>query len=271
MTASALDYGLGLGFGLIATPMLVILDLDPRQAIAVTLSAQVFSSLSALYAWRSTGTEGPPKQIIIVLAISALAGVVWGSLLMSLLEEEEALALYTAALVVVTAFFIVPMLDKSREGAGGPSRPYVLVLGGFVGGLSKALSGGGFSPIVVAAQRASGIDYRASLVAIPIIKPLAFITAAAVYSWAGHMNLTTAAVLTAGSILGSLLAPKLPGIMPIRWAQVLVVLALLAPKLPGIMPIRWAQVLVVLALAAAALKAVYRLSSEYGVFSWLGL
>ncbi|BAA80182.2 conserved hypothetical protein [Aeropyrum pernix K1] len=248
LIASSLDYGLGLGFGLLATPILVVMGLDPRQAIAAALVAQVISSATALIAWRSHGAKPPSTDVLLVLIASSLAGVVLGSVFMSLLGDAEALAIYTVALAGIATLYMATATDSYSLEVRRLGRRPITILGGFLGGLSKALSGGGFSPILVASQRVSGVDYKASLVAIPLVKPLAFLAAAVIYSWAGYMEPYTAASLTAGSILGSLLAPRLSRLIPRRWAHALVGLA----------------------LAAAMLKAVYRLTLEYGVLGRVG-
>ncbi|MCE4615524.1 MAG: sulfite exporter TauE/SafE family protein [Aeropyrum sp.] len=240
LIASIADYGLGVGYGLIAAPILFALaGIDPRVVITSTLIAQLASSIPALMVNSKIGRIKPRLDFSMVLALSAAVGVFAGAVVMSLLPPRAALVVYIICLSIVGLAALT--LKKSNRDSGGLSngslRLGALGLAGLAAGVAKSLSGGGFSPIIVVSQRALGAGFRESVASLPLVKPLAFAVGAIAYGSWGFLDPWLSAALTAGTLAGLPLAPLAASRIPEWLATILVASALAVGVAKGVLSI----------------------------------
>ncbi|MCE4610784.1 MAG: sulfite exporter TauE/SafE family protein [Desulfurococcales archaeon] len=244
--AASADYGAGVGFGLVATPLLVyLLGVDPRVAVASALGAQLASSPIALAAWSARGTGLPGLSLIVLLALSAVAGIMAGFMAVRGLSEASALTVYTVALAALALVYARGSRSQGRASSQLSKQVMVaaLVAGGFLAGLGKAVAGGGFSPVVVAVQRLSGVRLEAALASLPIVKPPVFAAAALAYSAQGFMDLQATLALAVGACIGALAAPSIAGKLGEERIRALVLLVIAVSAVKGVYELAAALVL----------------------------
>lgn len=237
LIAGAADYSLGLGYGLVATPILVYaLGVDPRVAISSALAAQVVASLPAYIAnrrfLRPTGSgrlAGP-----VVMVAGASLGMAASSIYYSVIDRRAVLAIYTVSVLILIALVLANARGASQVpgvlGGSVKSRYLKLFLGGFLAGAGKGLAGGGFSPIIVAVQKIAGVGVKDAIASIPLIKPVPFVAAFTIYLYTGFVDPWLIACLTMGTALGAVVAPRILALAP-EGAITLVLLVVLGLSL----------------------------------------
>ncbi len=214
--AGLLDYSAGVGFGLVASVMLVSLSgADPRIAASVTSLVQIVNAIPVTLNHYYKGNISISRYYIIISLIITFTSSI-GALLALLYYIHLPLIivkhLFVATIIFITILSWLSYITSSNRGAAGISPRWgrvIAALGGFVAGVEKAVSGGGFSVVLVLIQRAAGIDIRSAIAGLPIVKLIPFSLISLFYISSGFFDLTMFASLLAGGLASALLAPKL--------------------------------------------------------------
>lgn len=214
LLAGAADYGLGVGFGVVATPFLVaVLGFDPREAAAAVCAAQLLSTPAAMAFHGKRGNLPRDRGVYVTaLTVSLVAGgtAAVAALLMSRVPSPTAYKVYGAGLVLLAILFVLG--SKSEENPSRPGGAKSLVAPGAAGALAgagKAVVGAGFSPMIVLAQSLSGVDIKSAVAAMPLAKlaPLAVILA--IYGATGFGSVGAALSLAVGALASTPLASRI--------------------------------------------------------------
>ena len=155
-----LDSTLGMGYGTILSPLLIILGMDPLVVVPSILLSQAMGGLTAAafhqrfenvdLCWSSRDT----RIATVLVATGVLATVVGVYVAVNL--SREVLKTYIGVLVIVMGAIMLAC----------PSLRFTWRKMTFLGVLSafnKALTGGGFGPVVTCGQIISGVETRASI------------------------------------------------------------------------------------------------------------
>ena len=155
-----IDSSLGMGYGTILTPILIIVDFKIILVIPSVLFSQALASSSAaIFHWKYGNVdldikEGDVKIIFIIVALG-LIGITLASLI-SLRMPQVYMEVYLGVILVAmgvillrTRKFIFSLLKFS----------FVGVLGAF----NKAFTGAGFGPVLTSGQIISGKKSRTSI------------------------------------------------------------------------------------------------------------
>lgn len=219
VAAAVADYGLGVGFGLVASLLLAGLGgLDPRRVASAAAAAQLATLLPAVYSHGRGGviTRDDVRVnagVIAALSASSTAAAVAAAWLAAGLSPWGARLAYAAAmavLAVVAAWLATRGWEAGGAGGGrGSSAVRAAIVFGAAAGAEKALTGGGYSLFMVAAQVAAGVDLRKAVALTPLAKLLPYSVVVAVYAATGHLEPRAALLLTAGGLAGLPLATRL--------------------------------------------------------------
>ncbi len=255
LAAQLVDGGLGMGFGVTSTTILIALaGLGPAQASAVVHTAELGTTLaSGISHWRFGNVDW---KVVRRLAVPGAVGAFAGATVLSNLSTEAAAPL-TAMILSLIGVNLVWRFSRGRirrEGGGEHSRGFLGGLGLF-GGFIDASGGGGWGPVttstlmtlgrteprrivgtvntaefLVTAAATLGFviglwdDLVANLAAV-LARLIGGVIAAPIAAWL--VTRTNPAAL--GGIVGTLLvALNLPKVLPLGWGGValLVVLGL---------------------------------------------
>jgi len=96
-----------------------------------------------------------------------------------------------------------------EEDPPATSTSWLAALHGALAGAYKALIGGGYSTVVVLAQKRLGLDLRSAIAITPLVKLPAFILVALVYALSGHLDPLAALVLATGALVATPIAAHL--------------------------------------------------------------
>lgn len=208
-TASLLDYSFAAGFGLIASLVLSgILGYDPRSVAGAAALAQLFSALPVLTIHHKLGNisarTNKARRVLGLFAFSALLASLGFSIIATGLPKSIIIFLYSVLLLVLALILYKASLDA--EDPPTRSSYWVAVLYGTLAGAYKALIGGGYSALVVLAQRRLGLDLRSAIAIMPLVKLPAFTMVALIYILSGHLDPRAALMLTLGALVATPIA-----------------------------------------------------------------
>jgi len=155
-----LDATLGMGYGTILSPLLIIMGLDPLLLVPSILISQALGGLTAALfhhrfenvdlCWRSRDTK-----IAVVLVLAGILATVVG-VYVAVNLSKELLKTYIGVLVIVMG---VVMLACPAFRFTWRKMMFLGVLSAF----NKAMTGGGFGPVVTSGQIISGVETRNSI------------------------------------------------------------------------------------------------------------
>ena len=152
-----LDASLGMGFGTILVPILLIMGFHPLQVVPVILVSTVVNGFFAAAAhWRLGNVDFTlgkgSLKIAVVLTLCGIIGTVIAVLLAVSIPE-----LYIDVYIGLVAIAMGLLLIIRRNGEMLFS--WARLMGfGMLAAFNKGISGGGYGPLVVSGQILSGVD-----------------------------------------------------------------------------------------------------------------
>lgn len=211
--AALAEYWLGIGFGLGASLIMVIIgNKDPRLVASTVALAQLIMSPLALRSHKRIGNlsleikDIRRRTTILLLSVSSTISIILITSLVSKLSEKIVSKLFSMAIILL----IIVLLLRESIGNKRTRHSFIIsILLGSFAGFIKALIGGGYTMVMVLTQRFLGFDIRNSISLIPLIKVLPFSALILIYSLAGYINIEYLMLLTTGSLLGIPIAVRL--------------------------------------------------------------
>jgi len=156
------DSSLGMGYGTILSPVLIILGFPVLTVVPAILISQAFGGLSASYFHHSFENahfkirggkiSDDLKSVLWITSLGILASIAASFVGVKLLSKT-ALSTYIGVLVLVMGIFILIGFTFQHS-----VRKMVLV--GLVSAFNKGLSGGGFGPLVTGGQMVLGSKHK---------------------------------------------------------------------------------------------------------------
>ena len=155
-----LDCSLGMGYGTVLSPVLLIAGFEPLAVIPAVLLSQAFGGLSASafhHQYRNVDFSWNSKdlRLFFVIAGFGLVAVVFAAVT-SLNIPKQALKTYIGVLVLIMGVLILlrPTFRYSWQRMIGV---------GILSAFNKGMSGGGFGPVVTGGQILSGQECKAAV------------------------------------------------------------------------------------------------------------
>ncbi|MEB3859877.1 MAG: sulfite exporter TauE/SafE family protein [Desulfurococcales archaeon] len=210
LVAGLLDYSAGVGFGVAAAPILVaVMGEDPRTAAMGVSLAQLVSAVPLLLQHRRKRNiewSSDKKAIVALIGIGGTAGSIAGVALASSMAQDSIKLVFSLALIAILPVIWLDRGGSRAQDAIGNAR-LVTLAAGTIAGLEKAFTGGGFSPLLVAAQRLSGIGLKEAIALAPAAKMLPLLVISLGYLKTGYGDPAVALYLATGSIVSALVSP----------------------------------------------------------------
>lgn len=162
-----IDSALGMGYGTILSPTLIVLGFPILTVVPAILISQACGGLLASYFHHRFENAyfsfREPKQsmsndmraVLWITSLGILASIIASFVGVKLLSKA-ALSTYIGTLVLIMGYFILIDLTFSYS-----VRKMVIV--GLVSAFNKGLSGGGFGPLVTGGQVVLGSDHRKAI------------------------------------------------------------------------------------------------------------
>jgi uncharacterized membrane protein YfcA len=146
-SAEVVAGSMGMGYGVICTTILLVLNVPPTVVSASIHSAESFTSAAGSISHWQLGNIN--KKLVKSLAIPAIIGAVTGALLLSYVGERYSkmtkpfIAFYTMYLGIK----ILQNAFKTKEGSQQKKKVNITRLG-LIGGFIDSFGGGGWGPLV---------------------------------------------------------------------------------------------------------------------------
>jgi hypothetical protein len=155
-----IDASIGMGYGTILTPILLIMGFNPILAVPAVLISQAFGGLLAsLFHHQLENVSFKPKSkdlklVMIISGFGIIATIFAASIAVGI--PKDALKTYIGILCLFMGFLILR------------NRPFTFswkkMIGlGILSAFNKGFSGGGFGPVVTGGQIVSGQDHKAAV------------------------------------------------------------------------------------------------------------
>lgn len=156
------DSSLGMGYGTALTPILLAAGYEPLQLIPSVLVSELFSGFASSYFHHDSGNvnfsrRSRDMRVALLLALGSVVGVAAG---VSLALHLPKVVLKAGIGVIITAAGAAIWVLHDREFAYRTWKMFALAS---VASFNKALSGGGYGPLMTSGQILSGIGGKASV------------------------------------------------------------------------------------------------------------
>ena len=155
-----IDSSLGMGYGTILTPLLIIIGFDPVICIPAVLLSQAFGGLTASFFHHqfenvSFRRDSSDLKIVFVVTFFGIFATIL-AVVISINLPKAVLQTYIGLLVLIMGILVLR------------NKKYVFswkkIIGvGVLSAFNKGLSGGGFGPVVTAGQILSGQRHKGSI------------------------------------------------------------------------------------------------------------
>jgi uncharacterized membrane protein YfcA len=154
-----LGSGLGMGYGMTITPILLIMGFDPLQIVPAVLLSHLVAGIAAGFAHHKFGNvnfnrNSQHLHIVFVFTSCAIVGTL-AAVYLAINLSEFYLKLYIASLIIAIGIFILATLGRHFTF----SWKKITALG-LVAAFNKGISGGGYGPIAVGGQLLLGINTK---------------------------------------------------------------------------------------------------------------
>ena len=161
-TCELIDSGLGMGYGTIVTPSLLLIGYDAQEIVPTVLLSELLSGFAAAFFHNEIrnvelGLSGKDFKPAAILASGSIAGVTAGVFL-ALSLPKTALNIGIGCIVLLSGFFVLLLSRRVVE-----YRNWKMVMLSTAASFNKAVSGGGYGPLVTSGQILSGVKGKASV------------------------------------------------------------------------------------------------------------
>lgn len=155
-----IDSALGMGYGTILTPVLLLLGFDPLIVVPAVLITQAFGGLAASvfhHKFDNISIKKDSEHLKIILVICAFGFLATiGAALISVQIPKLYLKTYIGCLVLTMGILI--LLNRQFQF----SMRKMMVLG-VISAFNKGISGGGFGPVITGGQIVSGQKHKSAI------------------------------------------------------------------------------------------------------------
>lgn len=156
------DSGLGMGYGTILTPTMLLLGYSPADIVPTILISELLSGFAASFFHHEIrnvelGFRGRHFKPAAILAAGSVGGVTAGVFLATALPTNY-LRTLIGSIILVSGLFVVLL---SRRGI--VYRHWKVLSLATVASFNKAVSGGGYGPLVTSGQILSGVAGKSAV------------------------------------------------------------------------------------------------------------
>ncbi len=194
------DSTLGMGYGTTLTPLLLLFGYDPLQVVPAILVSELITGIAGAVSHREAGNldlsrKSMHLKIALVLGACSMIGAV-AAVLVAINISKLALKLFIGAIVLAVG--IVILATRGKQFRFSWTKIFSL---GLVASFNKALSGGGYGPLVMGGQLVSGIPGKPAIGITSLAEGLTCLVGMIIFILAGKItDLSLALALVVGAI-----------------------------------------------------------------------
>ncbi len=157
-----LDSGLGMGYGTVLAPILILMGYEPLRVVPAILISQLFTDIAACFCHHKAGNVNLKfsskdfKMALIIGLISAVGVII--SVLVAVKIPKWLVTFYIGLLVSAMGVLILAT-HKRPIPFSWPKLYAVSLLAAF----NKGISGGGYGPLVMGGQLVSSVNTKSAV------------------------------------------------------------------------------------------------------------
>jgi uncharacterized membrane protein YfcA len=167
--AEYVDSSLGMGYGTILTPLLLLMGFSPLEVVPAVLLSEFATGILAGFTHHRAGNvnfkpkflnaEGCPihLKIALLLGVCSVVGTI-SAVFISIKLPKAYLTMAIGCIIFVIGIVILATLNKNY----GFSWRKIIFLG-LTASFNKGLSGGGYGPLVTGGQLLSGVETKSTI------------------------------------------------------------------------------------------------------------
>ena len=200
------DSSIGMGYGTILTPVLLIIGFDPLQVVPAVLVSQLAGDFLAAFfhhEFKNVDFSIGSKHFKVAVMLSLLGLI--GSIIAVVIAvnlPKPLINLYIGTLFAVTGLIVLATKNKNF----GFSWTRILCLGSLAA-FNKGISGGGYGPIVTTGQILAGVKARSAIGIISLAEGVTCVVAVLMYVLIGrNIDWLLSILLSIGVVLSAPLA-----------------------------------------------------------------
>ena len=185
--AAFLDAALGLGYGTLLTPLLILLNFPILEIVPAVLFAQIIAAAITSFSYYLLGNveftrTSEDTQIAILLSI---AGILGASIAITLFYSLFFFQPYLLQIYIAIALLLVGVLVLIKfHWRFTRSRVFTI---GAVAAVNKGLTGGGYTPFITGSLILSGRTNKQAIGTTKVAKTITSITAVILYVLLGRL------------------------------------------------------------------------------------
>jgi len=197
-----MDSSLGMGYGTTLTPILLAIGYEPLQIVPTILLSEFLSGLSAsIFHHRAGNVDFTSKKsthgkVAFVLALGSVLGVIIG---VNLAVEIPKFILKLTIGIIITVAGIIILIFLNHSFA---FKKWKMVVIASIASFNKALSGGGYGPLLTSGQILSGVNGKASVAITSFAESFTCVVAVILFMIRGHyINIELIVPVCTGALL----------------------------------------------------------------------
>jgi len=200
------DASIGMGYGTILTPVLLMIGFDPLQVVPAVLVSQLAGDFLAAFfhhEFKNVNLSIGSKhfKVAVTLSLLGLIGTII-AVVFAVNLPKLLINLYIGTLFAATGLIVLATRNKNY----GFSWTRLLGLGSLAA-FNKGISGGGYGPIVTAGQILSGVKARSAIGIISLAEGITCAVAVLMYVLIGrNIDWLLSILLSIGVVLSAPLA-----------------------------------------------------------------
>ena len=208
------DSGLGMGYGTTLTPILLTIGWEPLQIVPTVLVSEFLSGITAACFHNRAGnvsfsTKSPHFKVAILLSAGSIVGVYLG---VTLALETSAfyLKLIIGIIITLSGVSILRFLHHKFQ-----YRTWKMLVLSSVASFNKALSGGGYGPIVTSGQIFGGVESKPAVAITSFAEAFTCLAGVTLFMMKGQEITATLLIpICTGALLSVPLSVNFVRIMP---------------------------------------------------------
>lgn len=195
------DSGLGMGYGTILTPTLLLLGYSPEDIVPTILVSELLSGFAAVFFHNEIRNvdlrlKGQHLKPALLLAGGSVAGVTAGVLL-AVSIPTTALRMMIGCIILLSGLFVVLLSRRVIE-----YRHWKMLSLAVVASFNKAISGGGYGPLVTSGQILTGVRGQSAVGITSFAEAFTCLVGVTLFLFnGGHIHLMILIPMCAGALL----------------------------------------------------------------------
>jgi len=205
ITMETIDSSLGMMYGTLLSPLLMMLGFSPHLVVPAILLSQATGGIAGTifhhkYKNADFGGLNHHMKIVLAIVLAGIIAVILGVLFASFITETM-LMIYIGIIAIIMGILCLLKFSFGFKW-------WKIAAVGFLASFNKSATGGGFGPLASTGKIVSGVDSRVSVATTTFSEvPLCMIGFATYVLVKGVPELPFTLTLVAGTIVGGMFGP----------------------------------------------------------------